>query len=141
MSGTASSLTRLSNDRAVSASTGATAYERCGDDLQCEYFAVRTGSDDEFPLSVPPGSMLDISPRGDWAVARADDGTFLLDVESGNLVPLEDGAIDANSWAPEVAQGFDKESSHRALSDIRDSIAELAYYRESLFDQSVLKSD
>ena len=47
----------------------------------------------------------------------------------------------ANSWAPEVAQGFDKESSHRALSDIRDSIDELAYYRESLFDQSVLKSD
>jgi oligoribonuclease len=47
----------------------------------------------------------------------------------------------ANSWAPEVAQGFDKESSHRALSDIRDSIAELTYYRESLFDQSVLKSD
>ena len=47
----------------------------------------------------------------------------------------------ANSWAPEVAQGFDKESSHRALADIRDSIAELTYYRESLFDQSVLKSD
>lgn len=45
----------------------------------------------------------------------------------------------ANNWAPEVAQGFDKESSHRALADIRDSIAELTYYRESLFDQSVLK--
>ena len=43
----------------------------------------------------------------------------------------------ANSWAPEVAKGFDKESSHRALADIRDSIAELTYYRESLFDQSV----
>jgi oligoribonuclease len=47
----------------------------------------------------------------------------------------------ANSWAPEVAKGFDKESSHRALADIRDSIAELTYYRESLFDQSKLKSD
>jgi oligoribonuclease len=47
----------------------------------------------------------------------------------------------ANIWAPEVAQGFDKESSHRALSDIRDSIAELRYYRESLFDQNVLKAD
>ncbi len=47
----------------------------------------------------------------------------------------------ANSWAPEVAQGFNKESSHRALADIRDSIAELTYYRESLFNQSVLKSD
>jgi hypothetical protein len=101
VSGTASSLTRLSDDRAVSASTGATAYERCGDDLQCDYFAVRTGSDDEFPLLVPPGSVLDISPRGDWAVARADDGTFLVDVESGDLVPLADGAIDAISWAPD----------------------------------------
>jgi oligoribonuclease len=46
----------------------------------------------------------------------------------------------AHSWAPEIAQGFDKESNHRALSDIRDSIAELAYYRESLFNQAVLKS-
>jgi len=44
----------------------------------------------------------------------------------------------AHSWAPEVARGFDKESDHRALADIRDSIAELAYYRASLFDQSVL---
>ena len=47
----------------------------------------------------------------------------------------------ANSWAPGVAQGFDKESSHRALADIRDSIAELSYYRGTLFNQSVLKSD
>ena len=47
----------------------------------------------------------------------------------------------ADSWAPEVAKGFDKESSHRALADIRDSIAELTYYRESLFDQSVLTPD
>ena len=45
----------------------------------------------------------------------------------------------ANSWAPEIAKGFNKESSHRALADIRDSITELAYYRKSLFDQSVLK--
>ena len=44
----------------------------------------------------------------------------------------------ANSWAPEVAKGFNKESSHRALADIHDSIAELAYYREMLFNQSVL---
>jgi oligoribonuclease len=35
-------------------------------------------------------------------------------------------------WAPEVAAGFNKESSHRALSDIRDSIAELAWYRSEL---------
>ena len=36
----------------------------------------------------------------------------------------------AKRWAPDVASGFDKESRHLALEDIRDSIAELAYYRE-----------
>jgi len=44
----------------------------------------------------------------------------------------------AQRWAPEVAAGFNKESSHRALSDIRDSIAELTWYREQLFEQSRL---
>jgi len=33
-------------------------------------------------------------------------------------------------WAPDVAKGFSKTSSHLALDDIRDSIAELRYYRE-----------
>ena len=46
----------------------------------------------------------------------------------------------AQQWAPEVAAGFSKESSHRALSDIRDSIAELAWYREQLFDRARLTS-
>ncbi|MDN5938389.1 MAG: oligoribonuclease [Salinisphaera sp.] len=36
----------------------------------------------------------------------------------------------AQRWASEVAEGFSKESSHLALQDIRDSIAELEYYRE-----------
>ena len=44
----------------------------------------------------------------------------------------------AQQWAPEVAAGFSKESSHRALDDIRDSIAELAWYRDHLFDASML---
>ncbi|HVV97838.1 MAG TPA: oligoribonuclease [Rhodanobacteraceae bacterium] len=35
----------------------------------------------------------------------------------------------ARRWAPEVTRGFSKESTHTALSDVRDSIAELAYYR------------
>jgi len=39
----------------------------------------------------------------------------------------------AERWRPEVAAGFNKESRHRALDDIRDSISELAYYRDSLF--------
>ena len=44
----------------------------------------------------------------------------------------------AQLWAPEVAAGFDKESTHRALADIRDSIAELLWYRGRLLDTSVL---
>jgi len=47
----------------------------------------------------------------------------------------------AQLWAPEVAAGFSKESTHRALSDIRDSIAELAHYRESLFAADVIRRD
>jgi len=38
----------------------------------------------------------------------------------------------ARRWAPEVYKGFNKDSSHLALDDIRDSIAELRYYRERL---------
>jgi oligoribonuclease len=44
----------------------------------------------------------------------------------------------AQLWAPEVAGGFTKEAGHRALADIRDSIAELAWYRAKLFDVGVL---
>jgi len=44
----------------------------------------------------------------------------------------------AQLWAPEVAAGFDKESTHRAQADIRDSIAELLWYREYLLGASVL---
>ena len=44
----------------------------------------------------------------------------------------------AQQWAPEVAAGFTKESTHRALADIRDSIEELAWYRDRLLDQSVI---
>jgi oligoribonuclease len=35
-----------------------------------------------------------------------------------------------NRWAPEIAKGFNKESEHLALADIRDSITELKYYRQ-----------
>ena len=34
-------------------------------------------------------------------------------------------------WAPDVAKGLAKESTHLALADIRDSIAELRYYRQN----------
>jgi oligoribonuclease len=36
----------------------------------------------------------------------------------------------ARRWAPEVSKGFAKDSAHTALSDVRDSIAELRYYRQ-----------
>ena len=39
----------------------------------------------------------------------------------------------AGRWAPAVAAGFRKTSSHLAMDDIRDSIDELRYYREHLF--------
>lgn len=33
-------------------------------------------------------------------------------------------------WAPQVAAGFTKDSTHLAMDDVRDSVAELRYYRE-----------
>jgi oligoribonuclease len=38
----------------------------------------------------------------------------------------------ARRWAPSVAAGFTKKSTHVALEDIRDSVAELRYYRGTL---------
>lgn len=35
----------------------------------------------------------------------------------------------ARRWAPEIAEGFSKETTHQALQDIRDSIEELRHYR------------
>jgi oligoribonuclease len=33
-------------------------------------------------------------------------------------------------WVPEVAKGVHKKAAHRAMDDVRESISELAYYRE-----------
>ncbi len=33
-------------------------------------------------------------------------------------------------WRPDIVDGFDKKGTHKALDDIRESIAELQYYRE-----------
>lgn len=38
----------------------------------------------------------------------------------------------ARRWAPEVLQGFKKVGNHTALSDIRESVAELDHYRRHL---------
>lgn len=37
-------------------------------------------------------------------------------------------------WKPELLDGFSKKGSHLALDDIHDSIAELRYYREHIFN-------
>jgi len=47
----------------------------------------------------------------------------------------------ASLWAPGVAKGFRKDSAHIALSDIRDSIEELSWYREHLLDPVALSGD
>ena len=38
----------------------------------------------------------------------------------------------ARRWSPEVLAGVQKEAAHTALSDVRDSIAELRHYRNSM---------
>lgn len=39
----------------------------------------------------------------------------------------------ARRWAPNILGGFAKQGEHKALADIRESIRELAYYRQHLF--------
>ena len=39
----------------------------------------------------------------------------------------------ARRWKPGLAAGFRKTNAHRALADIRESVAELRYYRERFF--------
>jgi oligoribonuclease len=38
----------------------------------------------------------------------------------------------AQRWAPQIAQAFQKNSTHLALDDVRESINELKFYREHL---------
>ena len=39
----------------------------------------------------------------------------------------------AKRWKPEILKGITKQNTHQALDDIRDSIAELIYYRQHFF--------
>ncbi len=39
----------------------------------------------------------------------------------------------ARRWKPEILTGLNKQSKHIALDDIKDSIEELAYYRQHFF--------
>lgn len=38
----------------------------------------------------------------------------------------------ARRWAPNIVDGVEKQSSHRAMDDIRESVAELRYYRSTM---------
>jgi oligoribonuclease len=38
----------------------------------------------------------------------------------------------ASRWYPGVLQGFTKQGAHLAMDDVRDSIRELQYYRETI---------
>lgn len=40
----------------------------------------------------------------------------------------------AKRWRPDIAEGLNKEGQHLAMADIKESIAELAYYRERFFN-------
>jgi oligoribonuclease len=39
-------------------------------------------------------------------------------------------------WKPEILKGLVKQGAHQAMEDIRDSVAELKYYREHFIDAS-----
>lgn len=41
--------------------------------------------------------------------------------------------IVADLWYPDISSQYVKQSTHQALNDIRDSIAELKFYRENVF--------
>ncbi|MBW3610890.1 MAG: oligoribonuclease [Actinobacteria bacterium] len=48
----------------------------------------------------------------------------------------------ARRWYPEVADGAPRKAGgHRALDDVRESVAELRYYREMLFKPAVKPAD
>jgi oligoribonuclease len=36
-------------------------------------------------------------------------------------------------WRPDVSEGVVKEGAHRAINDVKDSIAELRHYRDNFF--------
>ena len=43
----------------------------------------------------------------------------------------------ATRWRPELLSGVEKQSKHLALDDIKDSIAELVYYRKHFINLGV----
>jgi len=46
----------------------------------------------------------------------------------------------ARRWAPGIMGGFSKQGEHKAMADIRESIRELAFYRQTLFAPAYQRS-
>ena len=45
----------------------------------------------------------------------------------------------ARLWVPDIAEQFEKQSTHLALADIHDSIRELRFYRERLLKPQLVR--
>lgn len=100
LSGTAGSLVQLSDQRAVSANTAATVFERCDGDLDCTYTVEPHGPAGDYPILIPPGSVVDVSPTGRWVLLRTDELVVLIDGETGTTVDLGSESVTTVSWAP-----------------------------------------
>ncbi|MFT5267109.1 MAG: hypothetical protein ACI88C_000531 [Acidimicrobiales bacterium] len=99
--GIASSLTRISDERAVAASLGATVYERCDDTLACAYVLQAVG-DVVVELPFPQGARFSLSPDGQWLVAMAaDESSTLFAVSTAQERVLTVGEVSAVDWAPD----------------------------------------
>jgi len=100
VSGLASSLERISDDRAVAASTHGTIYESCADDLSCTYSAQQDGAP---PVELPfePGTVFTPSPDGAWVVVETGAEVIVYDVGSSASVATFDADTTAIDWAPD----------------------------------------
>ena len=104
--GTASSLTRISDGRAVAASLGGTVYERCDDTLECVYVLEADGAaadgDAVAALPFPQGTRFSLSPDGEWLVAMAgDESSTLVAISTADERILTPGQVSAIDWAPD----------------------------------------
>jgi hypothetical protein len=100
LSGIASSLTRISDARAVAASLHGTVYESCDDSLACTYLS----QVDEGPLTLLPfeaGTAFTVSPDGNWVVAAVDDVIIVHEIGTQRSAVTLEGDVTAVDWAPD----------------------------------------
>jgi hypothetical protein len=115
--GNASTLTRISDERAVAASLGGTLYERCDDTLACA-FVLEAADDVEAELPFPQGTRFSLSPDSKWLVAMEDDeSATLFAVDTAEEQVLTVGKVSAIDWAPD--------SSFVVI--VRDDMLEIVY--------------